>query len=174
MSHHPVPTQYRDGIILKNVGQYTITGNTIHSIHPNYEPYSYESLGKESETAHAAVTLPNGIKADHADGIQVANGKGGLISGNHLSIGDGTWYQAVNVHHEADSPYKNREVSPVTIKNNTIKNNHDFAINVQHYGAIDVERDNNAITYVFMKNRSSEEDMGVRKVRLEGKKGNEK
>ena len=78
MSHHPVPTQYRDGIILKNVGQYTITGNTIHSIHPNYEPYSYESLGKESETAHAAVTLPNGIKADHADGIQVANGKGGV------------------------------------------------------------------------------------------------
>lgn len=120
------------------------------------------------------MTLPNGTKADHADGIQVANGQGGIISGNDLSIGNGTWYQAINVHHEADSPYKSQEVSPVTIKGNTIENNHDFAINAQHYGVIDVERDKNTIAYTVIKNRNSEEDMGIRKVTLEGKKGNEK
>lgn len=167
VTNNDISNVRRDGIILKNVGQYTITGNTIHSIHPNYEPYSYESLGKESETAHAAVTLPNGIKADHADGIQVANGKGGLISGNHLSIGDGTWYQAVNVHHEADSPYKNREVSPVAIKNNTIKNNHDFAINVQHYGEIDAKRENNIMETAKTKNRETVIKMDIRKLNLD-------
>lgn len=159
----------RDGVILKNVGHYAITGNTIHSIYPNYEPYPYESLGKESEATHAAVTLPNGTKADHAEDIQVANGKGGIISENNLSIGDGTWYQAINVHHEADSPYKNREASSVTIKNNTIKNNHDFAINVQHYGEIDAKKENNIISSAIQldKRVKQEDGMKIREKYLE-------
>ncbi|WP_298661604.1 hypothetical protein [uncultured Thiothrix sp.] len=44
------------------------------------------------------------------------------------------------MHHEADSPYRNtspkvpkdQQPIPVFIINNTIENNHDFAINAQH------------------------------------------
>lgn len=116
------------------------------------------------------MTLPNGTKADHADGIQVANGQGGIISGNDLSIGDGTWYQAINVHHEADSPYKSQEVSPVTIKGNTIENNHDFAINVQHYGVIDSKRENNTMVTANTKNRETVIKMDIRKLDLDTSK----
>lgn len=159
----------RDGIILKNIGQYTISGNHIHSIHPNYEPIPYEQLKKASNAPDAAVTLPNGVLAQHADGIQVTNAKGGSIQNNDLTIGNGTWYQAINVHHEADSAYRNvapkapkdKQPIPVSIVNNTIENNHDFAINAQHFS--DVHQTDNSFRIKKTDNRLPVEKMGFRK-----------
>ncbi|WP_298661606.1 hypothetical protein [uncultured Thiothrix sp.] len=159
----------RDGIILKNIGQYTISNNDIHSIHPNYEPIPYEQLKKTSKAPDAAVTLPNGVLAQHADGIQVTNAKGGNIRNNELSIGNGTWYQAINVHHEADSPYRNtspkvpKDNQPISvfIVGNTIENNHDFAINAQHY--TDIHEIDNSFRIKQTGNRLPVEKMGFKK-----------
>lgn len=76
--------------------------------------------------------------------------KGGSIRNNELSIGNGTWYQAINVHHETDSAYRNvspkadkdKQPIPVSITNNAIENNHDFAINAQHHNS-DIHEINN-------------------------------
>jgi len=151
----------RDAIILRDVGEYSITNNTIHSIHPNYEPYPYASLGKESSAANAAVILPDGkrTKAEHADGIQIANGKGGVIRGNQLSIGNGTWYQAINVHHEANSPYRQQSTIKVEVINNSIENNHDFAAQVCHYGEVDAKKKNNHVNSLPLSNRKIEENL---------------
>lgn len=163
----------RDGIILKNIGQYTISRNYIHSIHPNYEPIPYEQLKKASHAPDAAVTLPNGVLAQHTDGIQVTNAKGGSIRNNELSIGNGTWYQAINVHHEADSAYRNvspkvpkdKQPIPVFIVNNTIENNHDFAINAQHYSAIHAEDGHNTLIIGDTDKRTPVDRMIIREIR---------
>lgn len=163
----------RDGIILKNIGQYSISSNHIHSIHPNYEPIPYEQLKKSSNAPDAAVTLPNGVLAQHADGIQVTNAKGGSIRNNDLRIGNGTWYQAINVHHEADSPYRNvspkapkdKQPIPVSIVNNTIENNHDFAINAQHYSEIDAKNGNNTLIIDGTDKRSPVERMIISEIK---------
>lgn len=159
ISGNTISNIQRDGIILKNVGQYAITRNTIHSIHPNYENTLYTDLRKVNNEPDAAVILPNGTMAQHADGIQVANAKGGTISGNKLSIGNGTWYQAINVHHEQDSPYRNLETEPVRIQNNTIQNNHDFAISAQHFGS--VYENSNILNTVENKKRNRVERMQI-------------
>ncbi|MFI0400246.1 MAG: right-handed parallel beta-helix repeat-containing protein [Thiolinea sp.] len=163
----------RDGIILKNIGQYTISGNHIHSIHPNYEPIPYEQLKKASNAPDAAVTLPNGVLAQHADGIQVTNAKGGSIQNNDLTIGNGTWYQAINVHHETDSAYRNvslkapkdNQPTPVSIVNNIIENNHDFAINARHFEKVFSEP--NSIEKLPLKGiRPTQEDMRIINIQL--------
>ncbi len=158
----------RDGIILKNIGQYTISGNHIHSIHPNYEPIPYEQLKKTSNAPDAAVTLPNGVLAQHADGIQVTNAKGGSIQNNDLTIGNGTWYQAINVHHETDSSYRKSGSTPVNISNNTIENNHDFAINAQHFNKIFSE--SNTLKIKELENRDRVIKMEVRQEKMGMKK----
>ncbi|WP_298610144.1 hypothetical protein [uncultured Thiothrix sp.] len=160
---------------MKNIGQYTISSNHIHSIHPNYEPIPYEKLTKTSNAPDAAVTLPDGTLAQHADGIQVTNAKGGSIRDNDLRIGNGTWYQAINVHHEADSPYRNvspkapkdKQPIPVSIVNNTIENGHDFAINAQHYSMIDAEKTKNTLTTVDTDNRKFSKQMDIKIKKLE-------
>ena len=157
----------RDGINLKNVGQYAITRNTIHSIHPNYEDTNYTNLRKASNAPDAAVVLPNGVMAQHADGIQATNAKGGVISGNKLSIGNGTWYQAINVHHEADSPYRHLATEPVRIQNNTIQNNHDFAISVKHFNISNASANNNNIRAQAVDKRKELSTMSVLKETLQ-------
>lgn len=125
----------RDGIILRDVGRYAINNNKIHSIHPNYAPYSFKHLQKKDARANHAVLLPNGKKADHADGIQITNGMGGTITQNKLTIGNGTWYQGITVHHEKNSVYNKGGAQVLSIKSNYVENNHDFAIRSSHYGA---------------------------------------
>lgn len=173
ISDNTISDIQRDGIILKNVGQYGITNNHIHSLHPNYEPFPYEQLKKSSNAPNAAVILPNGILAQHADGIQVTNAKGGSIQNNELKIGNGTWYQAINVHHELDSNYRRVDPKanqdskpvPVSITNNKIENNHDFAINIQHYDKI--YTDPNIINSIALKpQRSKKENMDIREQQL--------
>ena len=95
--------------------------------------------------------------------------KGGSIRNNELSIGNGTWYQAINVHHEADSVYRNvspktpkdKQAIPVSIVNNTIENNHDFAINAQHFEKILAEEGKNQISRKSIANRSLVEKIGI-------------
>lgn len=136
----------RDGIILRDVGRYAINNNKIHSIHPNYAPYDYRHLQQKDARARHAVLLPNGKKADHADGIQITNGMGGTITRNKLTIGNGTWYQGITVHHERNSIYNKGGARVLSIKNNYVENNHDFAIRASHYGATFADNSNRAVT----------------------------
>lgn len=150
----------RDAIILRNVGRYGITHNEIHSIHPNYEPYMYAKLTKDEDNI---VILPTGERSDHADGIQIANGKGGTISNNTLTIGTGEWYQAINIHTEGVSPYANGGSMPLNIKKNTIKNNHDFAIQYDHPSRLNYNLESaNTIIIEPTPKRPKKSPMGVR------------
>ena len=102
--------------------------------------------------------------------------KGGSIRNNELSIGNGTWYQAINVHHEADSVYRNvspktpkdKQPIPVSIVNNTIENNHDFAINAQHFNKIFSEP--NTLNIKELENRDRVIKMEVRQEQMGMKK----
>ena len=99
--------------------------------------------------------------------------KGGSIRNNELKIGNGTWYQAINVHHEADSVYRNvspkapkdKQPIPVSIVNNTIENNHDFAINAQHYSAIHAEDGHNTLIIGDTDKRAPVDRMIIREIR---------
>ncbi|WP_298661601.1 hypothetical protein [uncultured Thiothrix sp.] len=77
------------------------------------------------------------------------------------------------MHHEADSPYRNtspkvpkdQQPIPVFIINNTIENNHDFAINAQHFREINtIPNSINSITLETQ--RPKKENMEIRKKQL--------
>lgn len=151
----------RDAINIRDIGQFAISGNNIHSIHPNYEQYDYSQMQEKDANANNAVLLPDGTKADHADGIQIANAQGGSITNNTLTIGNGTWYQGIYVHHEANSSYQNGGASSINISGNRVENNHDFSIKVHHFGEAYADTRSNQTVSQRVENRFVEEKMAI-------------
>jgi len=113
----------RDGLSILDVDTILVKDNFFTEFHPNYEEFLYQDwYFDDAGTAY----LPDKVTpSDHADFIQITDGRTISIINNTLDATGGAWTQSILI----SDGHSNE---PVIISNNIIMNGHIFGIKVLH------------------------------------------